>query len=72
MAVINTSAPGYIAAVQALTDTYDQFKDTYGPVVKRMNGDQLRQLRQRDPMFAKFVQISQEISALAEKVGIET
>ena len=70
MAVVDTTSPGYIAALDGLTTTFDQFKSIYSPSVKGMTGDQLKQLRQVDPLFAKFVQISQELHKLAERAGV--
>jgi hypothetical protein len=71
MAIIDTSNPVYQNKLAALTDLWTQFKSVYGPVVKGMNSTQLKELRQHDPMFAKFIEIGQDISTLAQKVGLE-
>jgi len=71
MAVVNTTSPAYQNKLQGLVDLYDQFKSLYGPVVRRMTRQQLKQLHNRDPLFAKFVEISRDFSDLAERVGVD-
>ena len=71
MAVVNTTSPAYLNRLQGLTDLYDEFKSLYGPVVRRMTRAQLKQLHNRDPLFAKFIEIGQDISTLAERVGVD-
>ena len=70
MAIIDTSSPAYQSKLQGLTDLYDQFKSVYGPVARRMTGQQLVQLHNRDPLFAKFVEIGRDIAKLADRVEV--
>ena len=70
MAVVNTTSPAYQNKLQGLVDLYDQFKSLYGPVVRRMTRQQLKQLHNRDPLFAKFVEISRDFSDLAERAEV--
>lgn len=72
MAIVDTTSAAYLNKLQGLTDLYDQFKSVYGPVVKRMTKAQLIELKQRDPMFAKFVEIGMDIGRLAERAGFDT
>jgi len=71
MAVIDTTSAAYLNKLSGLTDLYDQFKSLYGPVVRRMTSAQLKQLNQRDPLFAKFVEIGQDIGKLAERAEVD-
>ena len=71
MAVVDTTSPAYQTRLTGLTNLFDEFKVLYAPTVKLMTSAQLKDLRQRDPLFAKFVQIGQELALLGEKVGLD-
>ena len=71
MAIVDTTSQAYITRLTFLTDLWDDYKALYGPVVKRMNRAQLQELRQRDPLFAKFIEIGQSVGKLADRAGFE-
>jgi len=68
---VDTSSPAYQNLLVAITTIHNQLRNNYGPVLKRMNKQQLIHLYQNDPIFAKCVDISKDMTWLAEKVGIE-
>ncbi len=72
MAIVDTTSQPYLKRLNGLTDLWDEFKALYGPVVTRMTKAQLKQLRQRDPLFAKFVEIGMSVGKLADRAGFDT